>query len=105
MISWNNIIIFDDLKELTNDELKVVLSEISVEVLSIALISVDEETQSKVQENLTKSAKDMLNQFLKLKGDNVLPEEIENAQLKILKLVIKLEKEAKIDLLSKIKLK
>ena len=81
------------------------LSEISVEVLSIALISVDEETQLKVQENLTKSAKDMLNQFLKLKGDNVLPEEIENAQLKILKLVIKLEKEAKIDLLSKIKLK
>lgn len=100
----SNIIIFDDLKYLENEEVKLVLSEVSVETLSVALSSADEETYGKINSNLTRSAKDMLAQFLELKGANVPKRDVERAQAAILDIVGRLEQEGKINLKGKIQI-
>jgi hypothetical protein len=99
----SNIILFDDLRFLDDDEIKTILSETSVETLSQALASVEEETYQKIHQNLIKTAKDMVDQFLQLKGANLSQSEIENAQATILELVSHLETENKVNLRDKIK--
>jgi len=99
----SNIVIFDDLKFLSDDELKLLLSDANVEMLSKALISVDPNTYQKIDQNLTSSAKAMIKQFLDLKGKQVSKHDTEKAQDYIIGLALKFEQEGKIDLRGKIK--
>jgi hypothetical protein len=97
-----NIIIFDDLQYLDDEEILTILSEVSVELLSVAMVSVDEVTYQKIDSNLTKSAKDMIEQFLELKGDNISKQEVEKAQLTVLDVINRLEAEGKVNLRGKV---
>lgn len=97
-----SVIIFDDLRYLSDDELKFVLSESNIELLSTALVSVDDSTQQKINSNLTQSAKEMIRQYLDLKGKTISKRDIEAAQDYVINIVNKLEAEGKINLRSKI---
>jgi hypothetical protein len=97
-----NVLIFDDLRYLEDDEIKLVLSETNVDMLAASLISVDEETYQKIDINLSKSAKEMIQQFMDLKGTSISKQDIEAAQDYVLGLAERLEKEGKISLRSKI---
>jgi hypothetical protein len=98
----NNVLIFDDLRNLEDEELKILISETSVEVLACALASVDQETYRKIDQNLMKSAKDMIEQFLDLKGKSLTKKDIEQSQTTVLNIASRLEAEGKIVLRSKI---
>ncbi len=97
-----SVVIFDDLKFLSDDELKLVLSESNIELLSTALVSVEDATQQKINSNLTQSAKEMIRQFLDLKGKMISKRDIEAAQDYVINIVNKLEAEGKINLRAKI---
>ncbi len=97
-----SVVIFDDLKFLSDDELKLVLSESNIELLSTALVSVEDSTQQKINSNLNQSAKEMIRQYLDLKGKTISKRDIEAAQDYVINIVNKLEAEGKINLRSKI---
>lgn len=99
----SHIIVFDDLRLLTDDEIKQVLSDVNLEMLSTALVKVDEQTYQKIDKNLTQAAKDMISQFLELKGKAVSKKEVEIAQAYVIEVVDRLESEGKINLRGKIK--
>ena len=99
----SHVIIFEDLTLLENQELQIVLSDANVELLSQALVSIDEKTYAKIDNNLSGEAKTMIKQYLDLKGQTLSKEHIEKAQEYILKIVEKLEMEGKINLKGKIK--
>lgn len=98
----SNILIFDDLRYLDDNELKLVLSEVNVDLLATALVSVEEETYQRIDINLSKAAKEMIQQFLDLKGTGIAKQDIESAQDYVLGLAGKLEAEGKIHLREKI---
>ncbi|MCP4049176.1 MAG: hypothetical protein GY730_00500 [bacterium] len=98
----SNILIFDDLRLLSDDEIKILLSEVNMDKFSIALSSVEEATYQKIDKNLTRSARAMLEQFLELKGSVLTQKEIERAQAGILEVASILEEKKKISLREKI---
>ncbi len=97
-----HIVIFEDLKYLDDEELKVVLSELNLEQLAKALVGIGKDVYDKVEMNLTKSAKDMIDQFLKLKGKAISRAEVDKAQSYVLDVALKMESEGKINLKEKI---
>jgi hypothetical protein len=97
------VIIFEDLKFMEDEEMKLVLSDANVELLSTALVGVDEETQSKVNTNLAQNAKEMIRQYLDLKAQTISKQDIEAAQDYVLGIVDKLEAEGKVDLRGKVR--
>lgn len=96
------ITIFDDLLLLSEREIQLVLSELNLEKLALALVSVDQQVFDFVIENLTPGARDMVKQYLQLKSENAKPKQIEDAQDDILTVVKTLEKAGQIDLKSKL---
>lgn len=99
------IIIFDDLKFLDDEEIKMVLSEANIELLSTALVSTEPNTYQKIDANLTRSAKDFIKQYIELKGKSLSKKDIEAAQDYVLNIVNRLEEDGKINLRGKIKIK
>ena len=97
-----SIVIFDDFKFLTDDEMSIILSEVNLEQLATALATSDDSLKQKINSNLTGSANDMLNQYLEMKGTDTPVKEIESAQEAVLKLILKFENEGKIKLKEKI---
>jgi hypothetical protein len=97
------VLLFEDIKYLSDDELEEVLSEANVELLSTALVSVDQDLYQRVHTNLNDTSKSMVDQFLDLKGDSTSKKDIEAAQDYLLKLIEKWDESGKIDLRSKIK--
>ncbi|MSR88790.1 MAG: hypothetical protein EXS67_03950 [Candidatus Margulisbacteria bacterium] len=98
----SNILIFDDLRYLDDNELKFILSEVNIDLLATALVSVEEETYQRININLSKAAKEMIQQFLDLKGTAIAKQDIESAQDYILGIAGKLENEGKVHLREKI---
>ena len=98
-----NILIFDDIKFLSDDEIKLLLSDIKMESLATAMLSVEQQTSQRIEENLTRSAKDMIGQFLELKRTMLSKQDIQIAQDLVLAQIIHLEEEGRIQLKSKIK--
>jgi len=97
-----NIMLFEDLKLLTDEEIELVVSDINLEMLATALISVDQDVYQRFDDNLNKSAKDMITQFLELKSQSTSTHDVEKAQEYILRVVKKLDASGKISLQEKI---
>ncbi|MFC1754198.1 FliG C-terminal domain-containing protein [Thermoproteota archaeon] len=98
----NNLILFDDIKLLNDDEIKYLLSEVRVELLATALAQVEDDTFKRIDQNLPKNARDMINQFLDLKGSMLSDEDIEQAQANVIDVLNRLEQEGKLKLREKI---
>lgn len=97
-----HVILFDDLALLDDSEIEKVVSDINLELLATALVSVDQDVYQRFDENLSKSAKDMISQYLELKSGSTSPQEIEKAQDYILRVVKKLDDSGHINLSGKI---
>ncbi|MBI60595.1 hypothetical protein CL657_05210 [bacterium] len=98
-----HMLLFDDILLLDDSELQLVLSDLNLEQLSTALVSVDQDLFSKISDNLTKGARDMVNQYLELKSESVNESQIEKAQDTIIKVLKKLDSQGKISLSEKLK--
>jgi len=92
------ILIFDDLMTLQDDELKLLLSDINLELLATSLVSSEQALFQRFESNLTKNAKDMVNQYLELKSDSTSAKDIEAAQDYLLKIAKKLDASGSISL-------
>lgn len=97
-----HVVLFDDIKFLSDDEIKTLLSDVRIELFSVALVSVAADVYSRVDQNLTKSARDMIAQYMDLRGGAVSKEDIEHAQDAILATVLRLEAEGRLKLKSKL---
>lgn len=96
------VLLFEDIKLLSDDEIKILLSDVRMELFAVALASVDEATYARVDQNLTKSARDMIAQYLDLRGGSVSAEDIARAQDTVLATIARLESEGKLQLKSKL---
>jgi hypothetical protein len=86
---------FEDIIILKDEDLQLVLAEISIQELATALWKTSNKIIKKVEANLSEGAKAMLNQYLEL---TVSPgkSKIKSAQAKIIEIVKKLEADEKI---------
>ncbi len=99
------IVLFDDIKRLEDKEVKYILSEANVDLVARALVGVDQDLYQKVLDNLTKSAKNMVTQFLELKSGSTSKKDSEAAQEYIIKVALSLDASGQIALRSKIGVK
>jgi flagellar motor switch protein FliG len=97
-----NLIVFDDIKRLDAEELKLILSDANVDLVAQALVSVDQDLYQKVYESLTKNARNMVAQYLELKSNSTSKKDIEHAQNYILKIAMALDESGHISLRSKL---
>jgi len=97
-----HIVLFEDIKLLSDDEIKMLLSDVRMELFSVALASVDADVYARVDQNLTKSARDMIAQYLDLRGGSVSKEDIAHAQDTILATIARLETEGTLQLKNKL---
>ncbi|NBV84171.1 hypothetical protein EBR57_08650, partial [bacterium] len=64
----NNLVLFDDLAILEDEEIKGLLSEVRAELFAVALASADPSLYDRFDRNMTKNAKEVISQFLEIKG-------------------------------------
>lgn len=98
-----HIILFEDIKLLEEREIQIVLSDVNLEQLAVSLINVSQDLFDFVVENLTKAAKDMVNQYLELKTDITSATDIEKAQDFITHLIRKMDTSGKINITEKLR--
>ncbi|NBV41251.1 hypothetical protein EBR96_00555 [bacterium] len=99
----NNVVLFDDLKILEDEEIKTLMSETRTELFAVALASVDPAVYDRFDRNMTKNAKDVIVQFLEIRGANIAKEEVERAQQSILEIAMRLERDKKINITGKLR--
>lgn len=97
-----NLVVFDDIKRLEPEELKLVLSDANVDLVAQALVSVEQDLYQKLYESLTKNARNMVAQYLELKSSSTSKKDIEYAQNYILKIALALDETGHIALRSKL---
>jgi len=98
-----HMVLFDDILLLDDSELQFVLSDLNLEQLATALVGADQGLFSKINDNLTKGARDMVGQYLELKSESSNESHIESAQDAIIKVLRKLDAQGKIKLADKLK--
>ncbi len=98
-----NIVLFDDLAVLTDDEVKLLLADIRSEVVAVALAAADPNLYDRFDRNLTRNAKELITQFLEIKGSTIGRDEIERARQSILDVALRLERDGKVAISSRLK--
>jgi hypothetical protein len=99
----NNLILFDDLAILEDDEIKNIISEVRAELFAVALASADPNLYDRFDHNMTKNSKEVISQFLEIKGSTIAAEEVERAQQTILEVAMRLERDGRINISGKLK--
>jgi|GEM_PF-1188850 len=99
----NQVVVFEDLRFLEDDELKIVISEVNRDILWMALVGVEPEIVQKYEQNLSQGNRDILHQFMDLRGKTISKHDAGVAQETVLKTALRLEVEGKIDLKNKLK--
>jgi len=96
------VLLFDDLKLLSTNELKMVLGELNMEILATALVGTEKETKDKVLAALSGSSKDMVKQFMDLKSSGLSKSEVTTAQSQVLDVLLAMESLGKLNLRQKL---
>ena len=91
------------LKYLSHREIQNLLSDINLDTLATALVGVNQSINDFIMNNLTKSAKDIVSQYLQIKGTDAPKDETEKAQDSIVKIIKKMSDKGIIKLAGKIK--
>jgi len=99
----NNVIVFDDLKYLSTEELHLILSNTNVDLIAQSLVNTDQVLYDTIFNSLTKNARSMVQQYLELKNVSSSKKDIEFAQNYIIKIAEALDKSGKISLKDKLK--
>ena len=92
------VVLFEDFQSLSDEEVQLIVSDINLDQLAVALVSVDQPLYQHFYTNLTESAQGMLQQYLDLKKGNITSKEIQDAQESILKNAKSLATQGKIEL-------
>ncbi len=98
-----HVLLFDDIIKLEEAEIQQLLSDINLDTLATAIVGVDQNINDFIMKNLTKSAKDIVAQYLQIKGTDSPKDETEKAQDNIVKLIKKMSDKGIIKLEGKIK--
>jgi len=88
---------FEQIATIDNPTLRIILGEINTADLAIALREGSEEVKSKIMENMSAGGTILLKEEMEF-GKPVTPQVIEEQQKKIVDLILKLEREGKIEL-------
>ncbi|MGE4170406.1 MAG: FliG C-terminal domain-containing protein [Candidatus Margulisiibacteriota bacterium] len=96
------IVLFEDLGVLSEDELRLLVSEINFERMALAMVGIEADLRQRFEAVLPRSTRDMIKQYMDLKGKSVQPQEVEAAQDYILGVADKLESNGRIALREKI---
>lgn len=95
------LVVFDDIQLLEDEEIKLLISEINLDLLSAALVGADPEVYQKIDQNLNASGRDLVEQFQSLKSMSLSKKDIESAQDAILRIIERLETAGRIKLRDK----
>ena len=98
-----HVLLFDDIVKLEEEEIQNLLSDINLDTLATALVGVNQSINDFIMNNLTKSAKDIVSQYLQIKGTDAPKDETEKAQDSIVKIIKKMSDKGIIKLAGKIK--
>lgn len=93
-----NVFLIDDLALLKDDEMKLVLSKLNMEVIATLMNSIDKKTKDKIISNLSSSGSEMLTQIIELRGEKSSVRETEAAETTVIRLMVHLEDDGKISL-------
>lgn len=96
------VVVFDDIQLLEDEEVKLIISDINLDLLSAALVGADPEVYQKFDQNLNASGRDLVEQFQTLKAMSLSKKEIESAQDAIIRVIEKLEAAGKLKLHDKV---
>ncbi|NDC82543.1 hypothetical protein EB093_02625 [bacterium] len=99
----NNIVLFDDLAVLDDEEIKLLLSEVRAELFAVALASSDPNLYDRFDRNMTRNAKEVISQFLEIRGANIGVDEIEKARTNILDIALRLERDGRVQISAKLR--
>jgi flagellar motor switch protein FliG len=89
------LFVFEDITQLSDQDVQTVLREVDQEELTLALKAVDEEVQEKVFDNMSKRAASMVREELEYMGP-VRVSDVEEAQQEIVNVIRRLEDEGQI---------
>ena len=93
-----NVFLIDDMELLKDDEMKLLISMMKMDVLATLMSTLQQKTRDKITSNLSHSGSAMLTQYIELKGDRSAVKELEEAEAMVLQVMLKLEDEGKIEL-------
>jgi len=88
---------FEQIATIENSQLRIILGEIGTADLAIALRKADESVKSKIMENMSAGGAVLLKEEMEF-GKPVTTQAIEEQQQKIVNLILRLEREGKIEL-------
>ena len=88
---------FEQIVKIDNSQLRIILGETNTFALSVALRRASEEVKSKIMENMSAGGAVLLKEEMEF-GKPVTVQAIEEQQQKIVDLILKMEKEGKIEL-------
>lgn len=91
----NNMFVFDDLVNLDDRGIQTLLKEVDNQTLILALKTADEVIKSKIYNNLSKRAAEMLQEDMEVMGPTKLSD-VEKAQTNMTQIALRLEGEGKI---------
>ncbi|MBT5856196.1 hypothetical protein HOH87_06140 [bacterium] len=94
--------LYDDIQYLADDDIKTVIGEVNLDMLSASLIRSDTATRTKVESNLSKAANAMVKQFRDLKAESITKGEIDLAKAYVLNIMIQLDNSGQIVLKDKV---
>ncbi|RAP29502.1 hypothetical protein DID76_04005 [Candidatus Marinamargulisbacteria bacterium SCGC AG-414-C22] len=98
-----HILLFDDIILLSDEEVQHVVSDVDLDTLAIALVHSDKKIKEFIMKNLTKSANDIVSQYLQLKSNETTKSNSEKAEEILLKIIKRLESKGTINIVNKIK--
>ena len=92
------MVLFEDLKVLSEADIKQVMLSVGRDVLSTSLIGAAPEVYQHFDRAMSGSLREMVQEFIKLRGDSMASREIEAAQDLVLTAALKLDQDGKIRL-------
>jgi flagellar motor switch protein FliG len=98
-----NIIIFEDLKLLNEEELKILINSVSMDMLAKALTGSDKQLAQRFIDSMPNSTRELFKQTVELKGKTFTPREIEESQDLMLQTIVDLETDTMFNLKARIR--
>jgi len=94
----STILLFEDLKLLDDEALRLLCGEVRIEVLATALSGLDQGTVDRFVEVLPRNARATVTQFLDLRAGSLSSDEIDRAQSEVLSVAERLDRDGRIQL-------
>ena len=93
-----SLLLFEDLKSLDDNALRLLCSEVRIEVLATALSGLGQGDVDRFMDVLPRNARATVTQFLDLRSGSLSPDEIDRAQSEVLVVAERLDRDGRIQL-------